>query len=111
MINSGGMPSSHTALIVGLTSAVGLKEGVGSSIFGICLVVSLIVSYDAASVRRAGKHAAVLNAMLADLPTHHAVHGSLRSGEQLSASLGHTPLQVICGAVLGVCVGVVVQSI
>jgi uncharacterized protein len=112
MVSSGGMPSSHTALISGLTAAVGAKDGVGSSVFGICLVVALIVSYDAASVRRAaGKHAAVLNAMMAELPLTHAAHGPLRPGETLGASLGHTPLQVVVGAVLGFTVGVLLQSI
>ena len=111
-VSSGGMPSSHTALIVGVTSATGVQEGIGSSIFALCLVVTLIVSYDAAGVRRAaGKHAAVLNALLSELPVHHPAHVPLRSGEQLDAKLGHTPLQVFAGMGVGLVVGVLWQTL
>lgn len=111
LVSSGGMPSSHTALVTGLTTAVGVQDGLGSSVFGICLVVSLIVSYDAASVRRAaGKHAAVLNAMLAELPLSHPAHAPLQPGETMAATLGHTPLQVGCGALLGFTVGLATQA-
>jgi uncharacterized protein len=110
LIKSGGMPSSHTALITGVTCAVGVKDGLGSPIFALCVVLSLIVGYDAQSVRRAaGRHAAVLNALLSDLPVHHPASAVLRPGEQLKAALGHTPPQVLCGVVLGLSVGYLVQ--
>ena len=74
LIGSGGMPSSHTALVIGLTTAVGVKEGTGSDIFAVCLVFTIVVMYDAAGVRlQAGKHASVLNRVIMALPPDHPV--------------------------------------
>mmetsp|Transcript_32551 Transcript_32551/g.59078 ORF Transcript_32551/g.59078 Transcript_32551/m.59078 type:complete len:195 (+) Transcript_32551:96-680(+) len=99
VIASGGMPSSHTAFVVGLTTAVGFKEGAESSIFAICVVLSLIVMYDATGVRlHAGRQATVLNVIVAEmLPADHPVNDNGR----LRDSLGHTPIQVCAGAVTG----------
>lgn len=106
LAGSGGMPSSHTALIVGLTTAVGVKDGTDSNIFALCLVVSLIVMYDASNVRhQAGRHASLLNIIITEMPPDHPVQDTLLPGERLRDSLGHTPLQVVCGAVLGLIVG------
>ena len=109
-MGSGGMPSSHTALIVGLTTAVGVKLGTDSSLFALCLVISLIVMYDATNVRQAaGRHASLLNLIVSELPPDHPVQDTLLPGERLRDSLGHTPIQVACGAVLGMVVGYVCE--
>lgn len=100
MFDSGGMPSSHTSLVVGLTTSIAHLHGLGSVYFPLSLAFTLIVMYDAAGVRRhAGKQAEVLNKILAD-----AFHGSPISETKLKEVLGHSPLQVICGAILGVLV-------
>jgi len=101
MFDSGGMPSSHTALVVGLTTAIAYQYGLGSVYFPLSLAFTLIVMYDAAGVRRhAGKQAEVLNKIVEDL-----FHGSTISDKKLKEVLGHSPLQVTCGAILGVVVG------
>jgi len=101
-VGSGGMPSSHSALVVALFTAVGLREGWGSPITGITLVFALIVMYDAAGVRRAaGKQAAVLNEIVAELQAHRGI-----TEKKLKELLGHTPVEVIAGAALGILVSV-----
>ena len=102
------MPSSHTALVVGLTTSVGLKESLDSSIFAMCLVFSLVVMYDATGVRlHAGRQAEVLNQMIMELPATHPAseYRTLRN------SLGHTPPEVGVGAILGLVVGYLHYSI
>jgi len=90
---SGGMPSSHSALVIALTVALGLKEGWNSNVFFISAVFSLIVLYDAAGVRRmVGKQSAILNQISEEIEISH---------KPLSELLGHTPLEVGAGAVLG----------
>ena len=92
------MPSSHTSLVVGLATSVGLTHGLGSTVFVMSLALALIVMYDAAGVRRhAGKQAEVLNALVEDYFQGHPV-----SEQELKEVLGHTPLQVAMGALLGV---------
>ncbi|HHZ13023.1 MAG: divergent PAP2 family protein [Caldicoprobacterales bacterium] len=96
-IGAGGMPSSHSALVVSLATSVGRFEGYDSPMFALALTFSLIVMYDAAGVRRAaGKQAAVLNEILEQIHTSRSV-----SEEKLKELLGHTPIEVIAGAVLG----------
>ena len=103
MFDSGGMPSSHTSLVVGLTTAIAYHYGLGSTLFPLSLAFSLIVMYDAAGVRRhAGKQAEVLNRILDDM-----FKGQSISERKLKEVLGHSPLQVLAGAVLGVFIGVV----
>lgn len=105
------MPSSHTSTIAGLTTAVAVHSGLESNAFAICAVLLLVVSYDATGVRReAGKHAALLNTLLADRQPS-MQDGMLRPAhELLKVSLGHTPVQVAVGGALGVLVGFIVQS-
>lgn len=103
MFDSGGMPSSHTALVVGLTTSIAYQYGFGSVYFPLSLAFTLIVMYDAAGVRRhAGKQAEVLNKIVEDL-----FHGSAISDKKLKEVLGHSPLQVTCGAILGAMVGTI----
>ena len=96
-IGAGGMPSSHSALVVSLATSVGQFEGYNSPIFALALTFSLIVMYDAAGVRRAaGKQAAVLNEILEQIHTNRSI-----PEEKLKELLGHTPVEVIAGALLG----------
>lgn len=96
-IGAGGMPSSHSALVVSLATSVGRLEGYDSSIFALALTFSLIVMYDAAGVRRAaGKQAAVLNDILEQIQTKRGI-----SEGKLKELLGHTPIEVFAGALLG----------
>lgn len=100
---SGGMPSSHSALCTALTTAVALCHGVADSLFPVSLGFSLIVMYDAIGVRHhAGMQAKVLNMILEDLFQGHPI-----SQRKLKELLGHTPSQVLAGAVLGIVVSYV----
>lgn len=96
---TGGMPSSHSAGVMALTTSVGIIGGYDSLIFAVALGYALIVMYDAAGLRRAaGKTAACLNRMMEDFYKH-----DLQSaGGKLKELLGHTPLEVFFGAVFGI---------
>ena len=97
--STGGMPSSHSAAVVSTMTSVGLIEGFDSVIFAVALVSGLIVMYDAAGLRRsAGQMATQLN-MLVDALYEQRPH-SFRN--KLIELLGHTPLEVTMGALLGI---------
>lgn len=101
LVGSGGMPSSHASLVVSLSAVVGLNLGLDSPLFGITIAFALIVMYDAAGVRRAaGKQAHILNRMF------HNKEGNLRFDEELKELIGHTPVEVIAGAFLGLAIAV-----
>ena len=96
---TGGMPSSHSAGVMGLSTSVGLIKGFDSIEFAIALGYAFIVMYDAAGVRRAaGKQAACLNKIIMDLYKQDLAE----AGGKLKELLGHTPLQVFVGAIFGV---------
>ena len=93
----GGMPSSHAALMVATTLAVGLYYGFDHPVFALGVAITMVVLYDAAGVRRqAGVHAQKLNVLLQEL-----FSGQPISQERLKEMLGHTPRQVAVGSVLG----------
>jgi acid phosphatase family membrane protein YuiD len=97
-VETGGMPSSHSASVAALSTAVGLQEGFGSALFGVTLYFSLIVMYDAAGLRRAaGRQAAVLNRLI----ERHFKHPQ-DDTQRLMELLGHTPFEVLVGGLLGV---------
>ncbi len=101
LMSAGGMPSSHSAAVASLAVAVGLREGLESSAFAITLVVASVVMYDAAGVRRAASiQARILNQMLEELFAGHPI-----AHERLRELLGHTPIEVLVGAGLGVGIG------
>lgn len=103
MVGSGGFPSSHTALIVSITTAIGITYGVDSAIFALALVFSLIVMYDASGVRRAaGRQAEILNELIRHLATRKIKIS--KDGELLKELLGHTPFEVFGGIILGIIV-------
>ena len=100
---AGGMPSSHTALMVAGTLAVGLYHGFDNPIFGIAVAVTMIIAHDAAGVRRqAGKHAERINVLFDEL-----LRGHMWSEDELKEVIGHTPLEVIGGIILGLLVAIV----
>lgn len=104
IVGAGGMPSSHSAIVCSLAVLIGREYGFGSGNFAIALIMAFVVMYDAAGVRRAaGKQARILNKILEN--------PNLTTGEvqeKLVEFLGHTPIQVFVGAILGVIVGAIV---
>lgn len=98
---SGGMPSSHSSFVTSLSTLVGIYRGFDSIEFSMCVVFALIVMYDASGVRRAvGKQATIINKIVQDLQNKkHIEH------ETLKELVGHTPKEVILGALLGIIVG------
>lgn len=101
IIGAGGMPSSHTAIVISITTMVGRSQGIDSVIFAVSLIFSLVVMYDACGVRRqAGKQARILNDIV-NTPGLTTV----QVREKLVEALGHTPLQVVVGAIVGFAAG------
>lgn len=101
IMGAGGMPSSHSAVVTCLATLIGKNEGVDSIIFAVSVIFAMIVMYDAAGVRRAaGKQAHLLNKIV-ETP---GLSG-MEVQERLVEVLGHTPLQVLVGAIIGIVVG------
>lgn len=99
LVTTGGMPSAHSALVTALATGIGQTIGWASPEFAIATVFAIIVMYDAAGVRQAaGKQARLLNQMIDELFND----GHQFSEDRLKELLGHTPVQVIVGSVLGV---------
>lgn len=120
-IASGGMPSSHTALVVALSTRVALNTGIDSIYFAICAVFSFIIMYDAAGVRRAvGIQAQKLNKLILNSDDYaeadiiercsfkDKLKGSDAHNKNFGEILGHTPLEVLGGLMLGLVVGALV---
>ena len=104
ILGAGGMPSSHSAVVVGLATLIGKGEGVDSPIFALSMVLAFVVMYDAAGVRRAaGKQAELLNKLI-ETP---GLSG-MQVSEKLVEVLGHTPVQVFVGALIGIVAGLIV---
>ena len=109
MVGSGGMPSCHSATVCGLATAAGIKYGGGSFEFAIAVLLSIIVMYDAMGVRReTGKQGQVLNEMM-EIFTN--MGKQISPEAKLKELVGHTPLQVLMGAVLGIIIAVTVNVI
>ena len=108
MVGSGGMPSSHSATVCGLTTAAALRYGVSSFEFAVCFVLSMVVMYDATGVRReTGKQAKLLKSILSENPLK--LNAEVLQ-EKLKEYVGHTPLQVVAGAILGICLALVING-
>jgi uncharacterized protein len=100
---SGGMPSSHSALVMGLATGVARVQGLGSVYFALAAVFAGVVMYDAAGVRRAvSKQARILNLMMEDF-----FHERGLDVHRLGELIGHTPVEVFAGAALGIALGLV----
>ena len=103
ILGAGGMPSSHSAVVVSLATMIGKSQGSESPIFGLATIFAFVVMYDAAGVRRAaGKQAKLLNKIV-QTPGMTGVEVT----EKLQEVLGHTPTQVFVGAFIGVVVGLI----
>ena len=99
IFSSGGMPSSHSAVVTSLATSIGIAKGFASPEFALSAMLAFITMTDAAGVRRAaGRQAAVLNKIVQDMISG----GKNLSSEKLKELLGHTPFEVIIGALLGV---------
>jgi acid phosphatase family membrane protein YuiD len=104
LVSSGGMPSSHTALVTSLATATGRVTGLTSAPFAIAVVFAGIVMYDAAGVRRAVSiQARILNQMIDE-----AFQGHPIAEKRLRELIGHTPIQVFVGALVGIVIGLLV---
>ena len=102
---TGGMPSSHSSLVVSLATAVGLREGFGSSVFAVATVLAFVVVYDAQGIRRqAGYQAHIINVMLENIE-----NTGIKLDKNLKELLGHTPVQVIGGVILGILVALLLN--
>ena len=103
IMGAGGMPSSHTAVVMSLSVLIGKEFGFESPLFALSMVFAFVVMYDAAGVRRAaGKQATLLNKII-ETPGL----SDLEVQERLVEVLGHTPTQVIVGAIIGIIVGTI----
>jgi len=107
LTGSGGMPSSHSATVVSLATAIGFELGVGSVEFAIAAIFAIVVMYDARGVRReTGKQAELLNDMLKIFED--MGRSEISAHDKLKEFVGHTPLQVIMGALLGFVITLIV---
>ena len=105
-VGTGGMPSSHAASVSSLSTSVGLTYGFDSPIFAIALTFTLIVMFDAHTIRfSTGRQAEILNRMLDDIYWKHKF-----DDEKLKEFLGHTPIQVFVGAALGIVVSLLLYK-
>ena len=107
MTSLGGMPSAHSAMVSALATSVGLREGFGSTIFIVTLAFSMVIMFDASTVRRAaGLQATLLNQIVdVVLKQHHLPR------EKLREILGHTRVEVFAGMLVGAAVGIVVHLV
>ena len=107
LVGSGGMPSSHSATVCALSAATGIHFGLGSFEFAIATMFAIIVMYDAMGVRReTGIQAKIINEMM---EIFDEMNKELSTEDKLKELVGHTPLQVLMGAILGICIGFLVM--
>ena len=103
---SGGMPSAHSALMTSLTTTIAWTEGLDSPLFAASVIMSCVVMYDAAGVRRAaGKQARVLNQII------ESEGNDINIQEKLIELLGHTPIEVIIGAISGIVIAIILKML
>ncbi|MBQ3426412.1 MAG: divergent PAP2 family protein [Clostridia bacterium] len=101
---TGGMPSSHSAFTVALAVSIGIGEGFNSAMFAVSAAFAIVVMYDATGIRRsAGQQAVILNRIVEKIGKEDITE----TGKKLKELLGHTPIQVFAGAILGVAVAIV----
>ena len=103
LFQTGGMPSSHSSFMMAMATSTGLIAGFKSVAFAIAFTITLVVMYDAAGLRRAvGKQASILNQIVAEIFSEHP----RLSSEKLKEFLGHTPIEVLIGALFGTAVAI-----
>ncbi|MEG1487012.1 divergent PAP2 family protein [Lactococcus sp.] len=102
---TGGMPSSHSSLVVALATATGLRQGFDSPLFAVATVLAFVVLYDAQGIRRqAGNQARIINRMLQNVE-----NAGIKVDKNLKELLGHTPIQVLGGTLLGIIVALIMN--
>ncbi len=102
LVSSGGMPSSHSALMTSTTLGIGLFTGFNTALFALSVAISMVVIYDATGIRRqAGVHAQKINLLINEL-----FSGQPVSEDRLKEVLGHTPLEVTGGVLLGILIAI-----
>lgn len=110
LVGSGGMPSSHSATVCSLATAACFEYGAGSFEFAISLILAIIVMYDAMGVRReTGIQAKLLNDIIKTFED--MGRSEISAHDKLKEFIGHTPLQVLMGAVLGILIAVIMYQI
>lgn len=108
LVGSGGMPSSHSATVCALTTATGMSYGLGSFEFAMAAIFAIVVMYDAIGVRReTGIQAKVLNEMMDIFAT---MNKNITIEDKLKEFIGHSPFQVLMGAILGILLAVLVMN-
>ncbi len=109
---AGGMPSAHSATVCAMVVATGRYSGIHSTIFAVALVLAVIVMYDAMGVRwETGKQAQILNHMLTDWLDQGAQFWPLLGDKKLKEMVGHTPIQVVTGAALGIGIALLMPAV
>ena len=109
LVGGGGMPSSHSATVCALSTATAMQYGAASFEFAMAAIFALVVMYDAIGVRQeSGKQAKVINDMV-ELFAHMGKDVDIE--KQLKEFIGHTPLQVFCGGILGIATALVIMGL
>ncbi len=102
---AGGMPSSHSALVASLTTVIALNEGITSPIFAVSLIFAFVVIYDAMGVRyETGKQAVIINQLTKKMNLK-------KQFQQLKEKVGHKPIEVLLGTLLGITLAIILNSI
>ena len=116
LFSTGGMPSSHSAAVTSLTTAIGLEYGLDSGLFALSCIFSIIVMFDAAGVRRhAGEHAALLNKLVEEFNQliqemkNWTIHPEQEKRKKLKELLGHQPSEVLVGGLFGIGIGLLLH--
>lgn len=114
IFSTGGMPSSHTAAVTALTTSIGVIEGFGTTLFAASFVFSVIIMFDASGVRRqAGMHAELLNELVQDVQyfvdeaREWHKKEDYEKRKKLKVLLGHKPIEVFFGAIIGIIIGII----
>lgn len=116
--STGGMPSSHSAAVAALTTAVGIVEGMASTVFAVSCVFSVIIMFDATGVRRqAGEQAIVLNKLIRDFQLfvdeakNWPYKEDYEKRQELKELLGHQPIEVFFGGITGIAVALILHAV
>ena len=105
LFGDGGMPSGHSATVTSMAISCGIVYGFDTGIFAVAAILAIVVMHDATGVRfEAGKQAKIINDLV-----EHLKDRAITDEEKLKELVGHTPLQVLCGALLGAIIAVVVN--
>ena len=112
LVGDGGMPSGHSATVTSLAVICGIEQGFGSAVFGLAMIFAIVVMHDATGVRaEAGKHARSIITIVEQLNDYIVEKDERIKTEKLKVLVGHTPLQVVVGAALGIVIAVLYEVI